>query len=191
MLGLSGGYHKGFANGAATYVRTGDPLAVELGAGSKLFKQLKILNHLATCPGCTDDKLARDGGREDELPFYLHCNNNEGKITDHAFFLCSQLWSFWAYVGEVIACIKSKWSVLLDFAYIVNNMNPLFTWKKQMVFLAILAVARLVIWTTRLDVIHRVGSVSDWDLVAYFKLMLEVKIRCDWKRLHCINFDMR
>lgn len=60
-----------------------------------------------------------------------------------------------------------------------------------MVFLAILAVARLVIWTTRLDVIHRVGSVSDWDLVAYFKLMLEVKIRCDWKRLHCINFDMR
>ena len=39
--------------------------------------------------------------------------------------------------------------MLLDVGYVVNNVLPPFQGEKRKVFLAILAVARMVIWTTR------------------------------------------
>ena len=58
-----------------------------------------------------------------------------------------------------------------------------------MVFLAILAVAQMVIWTTRKKGLYDDANFSHRDLVLYFKHQLKVKIRCDRKRLDRITFN--
>ena len=47
-----------------------------------------------------------------------------------------------------MARIELKQLVRLDVGYVVDNVLPLFQGEKRVVFLAILAVARIVIWTT-------------------------------------------
>ena len=59
------------------------------------------------------------------------------------------------------------------------------------VFLAILAVARMVIWTTRNKGLYDDAKFSHRDLVLYFRHQLRVKIRCDRKRLDRITFNKR
>ena len=60
-----------------------------------------------------------------------------------------------------------------------------------MVFLAILAVARIVIWTTRNKGLYDDANFSHRDLILYFPQQLRVKIRCDRKRLDRITFSKR
>ena len=60
-----------------------------------------------------------------------------------------------------------------------------------MVFLAILAVATMVIWTTRKKELYDDANFSHRDLILYFRYQLKVKIRCDRKRLDRITFDKR
>merc|ERR1711942_532073 len=60
-----------------------------------------------------------------------------------------------------------------------------------MVFLAILAVARMVIWTTRLSVLYDGEVLSEMHLVDFFKHQLKVKIRCDRTRLSRQEFNER
>ena len=50
---------------------------------------------------------------------------------------------------EWTARIDPKQLVLLDVGYVVDNVDPLYQDEKRVVFLAILAVARMVIWETR------------------------------------------
>ena len=58
-------------------------------------------------------------------------------------------------------------------------------------FLAILAVARMVIWSTRKKGLYDDANFSHRDLVLYFRHQLRVKIRCDRKRLDRIAFNKR
>ena len=60
-----------------------------------------------------------------------------------------------------------------------------------MVFLAILAVARMVIWTTRNKGLYDDANFSHRDLVLFFRHQIRVKIRCDRKRLDRITFSKR
>ena len=60
-----------------------------------------------------------------------------------------------------------------------------------MVFLAILAVARMVIWTRRNKGLYDDANFSHRDLVFYFQHQLRVKIRCDIKRLDRITFSKK
>ena len=62
---------------------------------------------------------------------------------------------------------------------------------KRVVFLAILAVARMVIWITRKKGLYDDANFSHRDLVLYFRHQLRVKIRCDRKRLDRITFNRR
>ena len=79
--------------------------------------------------------------------------------------------------------------VLLDVGYVVDNILPPFQGEKRVVFLAILAVARMVIWTTRNKGLYDDANFSHRDL--YFRHQLRVKIRCDRKRLDRITFSKR
>ena len=81
--------------------------------------------------------------------------------------------------------------MLLDVVYVVDNVLPPFQGEKRMVFLAILAVARMVIWTTRNKGLYDDANFSHRDLVLYFRHLLRVKIRCDRKRLDRITFSRR
>ena len=51
-------------------------------------------------------------------------------------------------VSDVTVSIDPKQLVQLDMVYIINNVDPLLTDGRLMVFLMILAVTRMVIWTT-------------------------------------------
>ena len=68
---------------------------------------------------------------------------------------------------------------------------PPYHGEKRVVFLAILAVARMVIWTTRNKGLYDDANFSHRDLVLYFRHQLRVKIRCDRKRLDRITFSKR
>ena len=81
--------------------------------------------------------------------------------------------------------------MLLDVGYVVDNVLPPFQGEKRVVFLAILAVARMVIWTTRKKGLYDDANFSHRDLVLYFRHSLGVKIRCDRKRLDHITFSRR
>ena len=81
--------------------------------------------------------------------------------------------------------------MLLDVGYVIDNVLPPFQDEKRMVFLAILAIARMVIWTTRNKGLFDDANFSHRDLVLYFRHQLRVKIRCDRKRLDRITFSKR
>ena len=81
--------------------------------------------------------------------------------------------------------------MLLDVGYIVDKVLPPFQGEKRMVFLEILAVARMVIWTTRNKGLYDDANFSHRDLVLYFRHQLRFKIRCDRKRLDPITFSKR
>ena len=73
--------------------------------------------------------------------------------------------------------------------YVVDNVLPPFQDEKRVVFLAILAVARMVIWTTRKKGLYDDANFSHRDLVLHFRHQLRVKIRCDRKHLDRITFN--
>ena len=81
--------------------------------------------------------------------------------------------------------------MLLDVGYIVDNVLPQFQAEKRVVLLAILAAARIVIWTTRNKGLYDDANFSHRDLILFFGHQLRVKIRCDRKRLDCVTFNRR
>ena len=80
---------------------------------------------------------------------------------------------------------------LLNICYVIDNVLPPFQGEKCVVFLAILAVARMVIWTMRKKGLYDDANFSHRELVLYFRHQLRVKIRCDRKHLDRITFDKR
>ena len=83
-----------------------------------------------------------------DMPDCPRCASGLEETAEHAFYNCERVHPFWNHVGEWTARIEPKQLVLLDVGYVVDNVLPPFQGEKRMVFLAILAVARMVIWTT-------------------------------------------
>ena len=94
-------------------------------------------------------------------------------------------------VHRQICCQHLKQLVLLDVGYVVDNVDPPYRGEKCVVFLAILAVARMVIWETQKKELYDGKNFSHHDLIMFFRHQLRVKIRCDRKCLDIINFDKR
>ena len=125
------------------------------------------------------------------MPDCARCGNGLEETAEHAFYYCKQVHPFWDRVGEWTACIEPKQLVLLNVGYIMDNVLPPFQGEKHVVFLAILAVARKVIWMMRKKGLYDIANFSHHDLVLYFRHQLRVKIRCDRKRLDRITFNKR
>ena len=113
------------------------------------------------------------------------------ETAQHAFYYCERVRPFGDHVSEWTACIEPKQLMLLDVGYVVDNVLPPLQYEKRMVFLAILAVARMVIWTTRKKGLYDDTSFSHRDLILYFRHQLRVKIRCDRKCLDSMTFNRR
>ena len=126
-----------------------------------------------------------------DMPDCPRCSSGLEETAEHAFYYCERVRPFWDHVGEWTARIEPKQLVLLDVGYVVDNVLPPFHGEKRVVFLAILAVARMVIWTTRNKGLYDDANFSHCDLVLYFRHQLRVKIRCDRKRLDRITFSKR
>ena len=126
-----------------------------------------------------------------DMPDCPRCGSGLEETAEHAFSYCERVRPFWDHVGEWTACIEPKQLVLLDVGYIVDNVLPPIQGEKSVVFLVILAVARMVIWITRKKGLYDDANFSHRDLVLYFRHQLRVKIRCDRKRLYRITFSRR
>ena len=72
-----------------------------------------------------------------------------------------------------MARIDSKQLVLLDVSSVVDNVNPLYRGQKCVVFLVILAVARMVIWETRKKGLYDDANFSHRDLILFFRHQLK------------------
>ena len=106
------------------------------------------------------------------------CNSGIEETAEHAFFYCEKVRPLWGYVNEVTARIDCKKPrIPLDVAYVCDNVSPPWIGQKRMVFLTLLAVARMVIWTTRLNEIHKGHIFSHQNLIKAFQHQLRVKIR--------------
>ena len=126
------------------------------------------------------------------MPDCARCGSGLEETAEHAFYYCCErVRPFWDHVGEWTARIEPKQLVLLDVGYVVDNFLPPFQGEKRVMFLAILAVARMVIWTSRKKGLYDDANFSHRYLVLYFSHQLRAKIRCDRKRLDRIKFDKR
>ena len=115
----------------------------------------------------------------------LHSGSDQEITAFHAFY-CERLHPFWSHVEEWTVRIDPKQLVLLDVGCLIDNVDPPYRSEEPGMFLAILAVARMVIWTTRK---YGGSNFSHRDLILFFRHQLRIKIRCDRKRLDRITFD--
>ena len=122
------------------------------------------------------------------MPDCARCRSSLEETAEHAFYYCKRVRLFWDHVEEWTARIEPKQLELLDVGYVMDNVLPPFQGEKRVMFLAILAVARMVIWTTRKKGLYDDANFSHCDLVLYFRHHLRVKIRCDRTVLHEILF---
>ena len=81
--------------------------------------------------------------------------------------------------------------MLLDVDYVVDNVLPPFQGEMCVVFLVILAVARMGIWIMQKNELYEKANFSHRDLILFFRHQLRVKIRYDRKRLYRLTFDKR
>ena len=125
------------------------------------------------------------------MPDCFRCDSGLEEMALHPFYYCEQVPPFWIHVKEWTTRIDPKQLVLLDVGYVVDNVDPPNRGENCVVFLAIRAVARMVIWTTRKKELYDGVNFSPHDLILFFRHQLRVKIRCDKKRLDRITFDKR
>ena len=126
-----------------------------------------------------------------DMPDCVRCGSGLEETVEHAIYYCERVRPFWDHVGEWTACIEPKQLVLLNVGYVVDNVLPPFQGEKRVVFLAILAVSRMVIWTTRKKGLYDDANFSHRELILYFRHQLRVEIRCDRKRLDRITFNRK
>ena len=125
------------------------------------------------------------------MPDCARCSSGLEETAEQAFYHSKRVRPFWDHVGEWTARIEPKQLVLLDVGYVVDNVFPPLQGEKHVVFLTILVVARMVIWTKQKKGWYDNANFSHRDLVLYFRHQLWVKIRCDRNRLDRITFDKR
>ena len=126
-----------------------------------------------------------------DMPDCARCGSGFEETAEHAFYYCERVRPFWDHVEEWTARIELTQLVLLDVGYVGDNVLPPFQGEKRVVFLAVLAVARMVIWTTRNKGLYDDANFSNCDLVLYFRHQLSIEIRCDRKRLDRLTFSKR
>ena len=126
-----------------------------------------------------------------DMPDCPRCGSGLEETAEHGFYHCGRVCPFCDHVREWMAHIEPKQLMPLDIGYIVDNVLPPFQSEKHVVFLTILAVARMMIWMTQKKGLYDDANFSQCDQILFFRHKLKVKIRCNRKRLDHIAFDKR
>ena len=126
-----------------------------------------------------------------DMPDCSCCGSGLQETASHAFYYCQRVRLFWSHVEEWTAHISPRELVLLDIGYVLDNVDTLFQGEKLVVFLVILAMARMVIWQTWNKGFYDGANFSYRDLILFFRHQLRVKIRYDRRCLDCIAFSKR
>ena len=83
------------------------------------------------------------------MPDCPRCGSGLEETALHTFYYYKRVLPFWNHIRELTAHISPRQLVLLDIGNIIDNIVPPYKGEKRVVFLVILAVARMVIWVTR------------------------------------------
>ena len=121
-----------------------------------------------------------------DIPNCPRCGSGLEETAEHAFYYCERVHPFWDHVGEWTARIDPKQLILLDIGYVVDNVLPQFQGEKRVVFLAILAVARIVIRTMQKKGLYDNANFSHCDLLLFFRHLLRVKISLNFEFEFCL-----
>ena len=97
------------------------------------------------------------------------------ETAEHAFYYCERVHPLWNHVREWMAHIEPKKLVLLDIGYVLDNVLPQFQGGKRVVFLTILSIARMVIWTTRKKELYDDENFSHRDWFCSLGISLSLK----------------
>ena len=124
------------------------------------------------------------------MPDHTCCGSGSEETALPAFYYSEQVCSFWSHIGEWMTYINTKQLALLDVSFAMDNVDPRIK-VRNVVFLMILAVARMVIWTMWKKGLYDSAKFFHCDLILFFRYQLKVKIRCDRKCLDCIIFNKR
>ena len=77
-----------------------------------------------------------------DMPDCFRCSSGLEETALHVFYYCERVHPFWSHVSP-------KQLVQHDVGYVVDNVDSPYQGEKRVVFLAILAEARMEIWETR------------------------------------------
>ena len=191
VSGTSGGLRFGPCQWAARLDRGRGPLRLKLGARFGFLEQFRVLVHLAACTERVALSQLEFSERAWPTCWLYSLRQWLGRNGWARLLLLRASSPFWDHVGEWMARTEPKQLVLLDVGYVGDNDLPPFQGEKRVVFLAILAAARMVIWMMRKKGLYDDAKFSRRDLILFFRHQLRVKIRCDRKRLDRITFDKR
>ena len=109
----------------------------------------------------------------------------------HAFFHCPAVQPLCKLLeGFMVRMLRGGFFVL-EASSVCSNVVPSLDRKIHYVFLCLLGIMRVVIWTTRNMVVHEGESFSSWALVAFYKHQIKVKIKSERKRLSSVVFGER
>ena len=117
------------------------------------------------------------------------CGDLEESV-DHAFhwpvvrLLCKLL------EGYMVRILNGKFFVL-EASSVCSNVIPRLNRQEHYVFLCLLGIMHVVIWTTRKEELYEDESFSSRTLVSFFKHQIKVKIRSERKRLSSLEFGKR
>ena len=110
------------------------------------------------------------------------CGDLEETIS-HTFFHCPVVRPLCKLLeGYMVRILNGKFFVL-EASSVCSNVVPRLNRQEHYVFLCLLGVMRVVIWTTRMKELCEDESFSAQTLVAFYKHQIKVKIRSERKRL--------
>lgn len=101
------------------------------------------------------------------MPDYHRIDLSLKETAVHAFYHCLPVNPFWDHVSELTARIDPEHIVPICLKYACENVSPPYSGVRQMVFLALLAEARMMMWTTRMERILRYERYSHQDLIGF------------------------
>lgn len=85
-----------------------------------------------------------------DLPDCHPCDLSLEEKASHAFYHCPRMDPFWEYDGQLKDRITPEKLMLIDLAYVCDTVSSRYCEMKRVVILALIAVARMVIWTKRM-----------------------------------------
>ena len=104
-----------------------------------------------------------------DMPDRPHSGSGLKETALHALHYCEWLRPFRSHVEEWTARVSPKQLVLLDVGYVGDNVDSPYQGQKHVVFLLILAMARMVIWVTRNKGLYDYANFSHRDLTLFFR----------------------
>ena len=109
---------------------------------------------------------------------------------DHAFFHCPVMRPLCKLLeGFIFRILHGKFFVL-EASSVCSNVVPKLNRQGYYVFLYLLGIMCVVVWTTRKKKLYD-KSYSSQTLVTIYKHQIEIKIQSERKRLSSLEFDKR